>query len=78
MLEHAHHAREWYGSEHAVVKLRGQLLRYAESLPDAARLRAAFAKVSTLADLETLLLETNNPRLQPLSQTPVAFDPGPR
>ena len=78
VLEHARHTREWYGSEHALVKLRGQLLRYAEGLPDAARLRAAFAKVSTLAELETLLLETNNSQLQPSGQTPVAFDPVPR
>ena len=78
VLEHARHACAWYGSEHAVVKLRGQLLRYAEGLPDAERLHTALKQVSTLADLETLLLGVGNPPVQPSAQHPVAFDPVPR
>ncbi len=55
VLEHARAARAWYGREHAVVKLRGQLLRYAGFLPDPEGLRAAFLKVETLSELEALL-----------------------
>ena len=73
VLEHARHARAWYGSEHAVVKLRGQLLRYAEGLPDTARLRAAFAQVGTLAELELLLGGLESPVTLTWEQNPVAF-----
>ena len=79
VLEHVRHACRWYGSDHAVVKLRGQLLRYAETLPDGAALRAAFARVSTLAELETLLTERpGTSHTQDLGQYPVAFSPNPR
>ena len=77
ILEHAHHTCNWYGSEHAVVKLRGQLLRYAENLPDAA-LRAAFTRVGTLTELKTLLSERLEPPQQRLGQCPVAFSSRPR
>lgn len=63
VLEHAREARAWYGREHAVVKLRGQLLRYVEFLPDSEGVRAAFLRVETLAELEALLRE----RLEPVS-----------
>jgi tRNA-dihydrouridine synthase B len=53
--EHARLAHAWYGSDHAVVKLRGQLLRYAETLSEDAALRDAFRSVSTLEALERLL-----------------------
>lgn len=52
VLEHARLACEWYGSEHAIIKLRGQLLRYAETLGVDADLRPAFRQVSTLEALE--------------------------
>lgn len=55
MLEHAHLARDWYGREHAIVKLRGQLLRYAETLILGTDTRDAFRHVSTLSELEGLL-----------------------
>ncbi len=74
MLGHARHARSWYGSEHAIVKLRGQLLRYAEALPDTAKLRPALAKVSTLAELEALLSGRLEPtQLQASGRYSVAF-----
>ena len=69
LLEHARLTRDWYGSEHAIVKLRGQLLRYAENLEDAGSdLDSAFRQVSTLAELEKLLdipIEDKETRLEP-------------
>lgn len=62
LLEHARLARDWYGSEHAIVKLRGQLLRYAEGLLELADFRSAFREVTTLGGLEALL--------QPHADTP--------
>lgn len=74
ILEHARLSRNWYGSEHAVVKLRGQLLRYADIL-QASALRAAFAKVNTLAELEALLAERlETPAAPNRERYPVAFD----
>lgn len=61
VLEHARLAYALYGSDHAIVKLRAQLLRYAAELPDSASLRAAFLQVETLAGLEHLLAETRGP-----------------
>ena len=55
VLEHARLTRAWYGSDHAIVKLRGQLLRYADGTPELRGLRAAFQQVTTLAELEHLL-----------------------
>ena len=79
VLEHARHACRWYGSDHAIVKLRGQLLRYAETLPETATLRAALRQISTLADLETLLSGTPKPAfIQASGQRPVAFSANPR
>lgn len=55
VLEHARLARAWYGSDHAIVRLRGQLLRYADGLPELRGLRAAFQQVTTLSELEHLI-----------------------
>lgn len=55
VLEHARLGRAWYGSEHAIVKLRGQLLRYAEALTEVADFRAAFGQVTSLSELENLV-----------------------
>ena len=54
VLEHARLAHTWYGGDHAIIKLRGQLLRYAEELPGSS-LRAAFRQLTTLTELERLL-----------------------
>ncbi len=79
ILEHARHAHRWYGSDHAVVKLRGQLLRYLEALPDGATLRPKMLHVSTLAELETLLIgEPETSHTRDLGRPPVAFSPNPR
>ncbi len=61
VLEHARLARAWYGSDHAVVRLRGQLLRYADSVPELSELRKTFQQVTTLAELEGAL----SPWLEP-------------
>ncbi len=73
ILEHAHFARNWYGSEHAIVKLRGQLLRYADALPDAAPLRAALTRVSTLTELTALLSRHSVLRAENRVPSSVAF-----
>ena len=55
VLEHARLAHAWYGSDHAIVRLRGQLLCYADRLPQLAPLRSALRQVTTLAELEQLI-----------------------
>ncbi len=66
VLEHARLTRAWYGSDHAIVKFRGQLLRYAAEIPELRALRAAFQQVTTLSELEQLITAS------PGSQTPGA------
>lgn len=55
MLEHARAMCSWYGSEYALLKMRGHLVRYAQHFTDAEVLRNALVKVTTLAELEVLL-----------------------
>lgn len=55
MLEHARLALNWYRSEHAIVKLRGQLLRYADALPGAHDLKSKLQRVKTLQELQGVL-----------------------
>ena len=70
VLEHARLTRAWYGSDHAIVKFRGQLLRYAGEIPALRGLRAAFQQVTTLSELEHLISA-------PLRQTPRPENPEP-
>jgi tRNA-dihydrouridine synthase B len=55
ILEHARSMRAWYGTDHAVVKMRGHLARYAQAFPEPETLRRAFVQVSTLEALERVL-----------------------
>ena len=84
ILEHARLARAWYGSEHAIVRLRGQLLRYADGLVNSSAdgadintdtdadfypdLRTAFRSVTTLLELAHLL----RPHLSGATRHPAA------
>lgn len=55
ILEHAQSMRAWYGGDHALMKMRGHLARYAESFPAPEALRKALVQVSTLEALERVL-----------------------
>lgn len=54
-LEHAQMMCDWYGGEHAMLKMRGHLLKYARAFPDGEALRPEMVKVSSLDDLKGLL-----------------------
>ncbi|WMT56054.1 tRNA dihydrouridine synthase [Truepera radiovictrix] len=55
ILEHARSMRAWYGTDHAVIKMRGHLARYAQAFPEPEALRKALMQVSTLGALERVL-----------------------
>src|SRR5213082_4131686 len=50
-------AREWGAEEPAMRSMRGRLMAYSRSMPDAKRLREKFSHVSTLAEVETIAEE---------------------
>lgn len=55
VLGHARAMCAWYGSSHALLKMRGHLVSYAQRFPNEGALRRAFVKVTTLGELEAVL-----------------------
>src|SRR6266853_1586492 len=50
-------AREWGAEEPAIRSMRARLMAYSRSMPEAKRLRAKFAHVSTVAEVKTIAEE---------------------
>src|SRR5947207_309146 len=50
-------AREWGAEEPAMRSMRGRLMAYSKSMPEAKRLREKFSQVSTLAEIQTIAEE---------------------
>lgn len=67
MLEHAHAMCAWYGGEHALLKMRGHLVRYAQHFAGPETLRNALVKVTTLAELAVVLAGMLESKKAPLA-----------
>src|SRR2546421_8291872 len=50
-------AREWGAEEPAIRSMRGRLMAYSKSMPEAKRLREKFAHVSTVAEIQAIAEE---------------------